>query len=266
MTARRIWIDAHVHLYPLFSLEAWLNQASKSFLHLANGCASQHRFVLCLTEGVNENSHARIAQAVGSPPSGWVFRQIDECLYQATNADITIQIVLSKQMVSSEGIELLVIGTTDGDFERQPLSELVERYSNESMILPWGFGKWLGKRGKIIRDIVERASSGVHLWLGDSGQRPSQPRDLKLFELAPLLSGTDPLPMKGQECKVGSFGTVFNVLETHVPSDFSSSIEFKELLTAAHSSRLERIELQRFGHLPGMMSSLWTQFILRVSK
>ena len=77
-------------------------------------------------------------------------------------------------------------------------------------VIPWAVGKWLGKRGRILADILE-AESGRGLYLGDNGGRPFFWRNIPHFRQAhglgmPVLPGSDPLPFPSEISRVGSFG------------------------------------------------------------
>ena len=53
--------------------------------------------------------------------------------------------------------------------ERATLSEAIA--SNGLAIVPWGFGKWVGKRGKALRRALESVDSR-QFFLGDNSGRP----------------------------------------------------------------------------------------------
>ena len=57
----------------------------------------------------------------------------------------------------------------------------------EPAVLAWGVGKWLFKRGKIIRQLIETYDS-PYLLLGDNSGRPSFWPTPNLFKQAKLLN------------------------------------------------------------------------------
>ena len=111
-----------------------------------------------------------------------------------------------------EAIEVLAIGLTRPYADGRPLGMVLEELSREDLllILPWGVGKWLGQRGRIIADAVD-GWRGDQLFLGDNGNRPF------FWPLPPVfaagqrgrcrnLPGSDPLPLAGEEGQAGRCG------------------------------------------------------------
>jgi hypothetical protein len=123
--------------------------------------------------------------------------------------------------VTAEDLEILAL-CTDANFpEGLPLDatlDLVQRAGGMPAI-PWGAGKWLGKRGAIVRHSLESQASGK-LFLGDNSGRPVFWGTPRHFELAQqrgirVLPGTDPLPFASEYWRPGSFG--FALSETLTP-------------------------------------------------
>jgi hypothetical protein len=78
------------------------------------------------------------------------------------------------------------------------------------LVLPWGVGKWLGQRGKIIAEFIQHRAV-EQPFLGDNGNRPffwplphhfSQP----LMRNERQLPGSDSLPLPGEERRAGGYG------------------------------------------------------------
>jgi len=77
-------------------------------------------------------------------------------------------------------------------------------------VVPWGFGKWMGKRGNILSEFLEKGSS-FPLFLGDNSGRPSflpRPPQFRMGKEngVQVLPGSDPLPFPSECRKPGSFG------------------------------------------------------------
>ena len=82
--------------------------------------------------------------------------------------------------------------------------------SGAVIVLPWGFGKWTGRRGKIIRRLLENGEAPV-FHLGDNSGRLKywpKPREFSIAAERGLqvLPGTDPLPFPTETARVGRFG------------------------------------------------------------
>ena len=125
-----------------------------------------------------------------------------------------IHFVAGRQVVSEEGLEVLLIGSRDMSLEGRPAERVIEEgFANGAAVcLPWGFGKWLGRR----RDLVASLYAGLsrQITLGDIANRPEFWRE-PLFKGARILRGSDNLPMAGSSDGVGSFGSL---LKTRKPA------------------------------------------------
>jgi len=123
-----------------------------------------------------------------------------------------LYVVAGKQIVTSEKLEVLALGYHDNYPDGRSLSYVLEDLNTSRClrVLPWGAGKWLGRRGQIIESLISSWNND-QLFLGDNGNRPSFWPLPGLFGQAYKknihnLPGSDPLPFTGQEKKVGSFG------------------------------------------------------------
>jgi hypothetical protein len=117
--------------------------------------------------------------------------------------------VAGRQLTTAEGVEVLALLHTEAFPDGQRLQDTVAAIQRAGAlpVLPWGFGKWLGRRGTLVRALL-RAHDGP-LFLGDNGGRPAVlPTPALLVEGARLevLPGSDPLPLRDHETRAGSFG------------------------------------------------------------
>ena len=76
--------------------------------------------------------------------------------------------------------------------------------------LNWAPGKWFGKRGKIVDEQIEKQSA-ENIFLGETTMRPTVWLKPKLIKKAEqkgfrVIAGSDPLPFKGEDNEIGSFG------------------------------------------------------------
>ncbi len=75
-------------------------------------------------------------------------------------------------------------------------------------VIPWGFGKWTGKRGRIIKGLLEKEQS---FFLGDNSGRsellPYPSHFTHALERGvKILPGSDPLPFISEVNRPGCFG------------------------------------------------------------
>jgi hypothetical protein len=122
-------------------------------------------------------------------------------------------LVAGRQLRSREGLEVLALMTTASLPDGAPLASILEavRAANAVVVLPWGFGKWWGRRGQILGDLVESADPS--LCLGDSANRAHGWPDPFLLRRARerglrVLPGSDPLPLRWARGDLGSYGFI----------------------------------------------------------
>jgi hypothetical protein len=84
------------------------------------------------------------------------------------------------------------------------------RSSGALAVLPWGFGKWLGRRGRRVRAALASSRPG-ELFVGDNGGRLATlpiPATIHAAEQQGyrVLPGSDPFPIASDHRRVGAFG------------------------------------------------------------
>ncbi len=208
-------LDFHVHLYHCYDLDTVLTAAHESFRRL-QGAAATTAGVLLLAESRGYDRFAELREN-GVPASGWQVEQTGEsCSLCCVNRDKIIYVVRGRQMNTAEHLEVLAL-CTDADIDDgQSLAATVQAVAAGGgiAVLPWGAGKWIGNRGRIIREFLETTRDKV--FLGDNGGRPVGWPEPAPFHLArkkriPILPGSDPLPLPGEERRVGSYGGMLAV-------------------------------------------------------
>ena len=151
--------------------------------------------------------------------------QESESLWIGTSAP-SLLVIAGRQVVSAEGLEILAQATTARFTDGLPAAELLETMAAADAIitLPWGVGKWLGKRGRLLDRLLAADHEG-RLLLGDNGGRPAWWRERRL-RLRPVLRGSDPLPIAGDASRIGSFGSILEgeLSREHPAADLRSLI------------------------------------------
>lgn len=225
-----IFVDAHVHIHPCFQIDTFLRFAYENLNKLAKTSQTDRypELVLLFTESVDENAFEEIKknksqgifldadhrikgiiEATAEPES---LVMVPECK-RGENPLPRISLIAGRQYVSAEKLEVLTIGTLSEDLEGLPTMEILNRNAaaGHLSILPWGFGKWIKKRGAIIDDVLSQWSPGS-IYFGDNGNRvafTSLPKKLQVAEKKgfQILSGTDPLPLPSETKKGGRLAT-----------------------------------------------------------
>jgi hypothetical protein len=123
-----------------------------------------------------------------------------------------ILVIAGRQVACAEDLEVLTLCTLGRIPDGLPIEETLARAKqiDAVSVIPWGPGKWLGARGKLLSSLLSRAKPG-ELFLGDESSRPvfwGTPRhfhDARERGLG-VLPGTDPLPFPREQGRAGSFG------------------------------------------------------------
>jgi hypothetical protein len=79
-------------------------------------------------------------------------------------------------------------------------------------VVPWGFGKWSGSRGRLLAEFLHEPA-GRDVLLGDNGGRLALGPTPPLLAMArrrgiPVVPGSDPLPFRSQSERAGRYGFV----------------------------------------------------------
>lgn len=211
VVAHRLHVDTHVHVYPVFDEEALLDAATAH--------VTAHRGevgVLCFTErGVDHVFRRwRDAGTVGR----WTLsgNGEPETLLATRDGQLRLVILAGRQVITAERLEVLALGV-DAEFEDgRSIEETVDavRGAGALAVVPYGFGKWTGQRGRVLSRLIERRHS-EGLILGDNGGRPTLgPRPPHFDQAAAhrmtILPGTDPLPLRSCQRQAGGFGVVID--------------------------------------------------------
>jgi len=146
---------------------------------------------------------------------------VDETALRYTVDDEELYLFSGAQIVTGERIEVLAIlaerPIQNGLSLRETIAAIEQ--SRGIVVLPWSPGKWLGRRGMLVREYLRERPD---CWVGDIPMRWwGNWRTLRLRGIPSVsvrvLSGSDPLPIPGDEEVVG-------VIFTEVASRFSMDV------------------------------------------
>jgi SAM-dependent methyltransferase len=210
-------VDAHVHWYDTFG-PALLDRAAANLAAAAQDLAlSPAAAVLLFTESSRDHAFADLRTGRLAPPGWSLTPSGEDRALLATHPDHPPLILIAgRQIVTAEGLEVLALGTPEMLEVGWPLAASVGavREAGGLPVLPWGFGKWWGARGRILSRFLE-SEAAAPLFLGDTVNRPAGlPRPAPFGQAARkgifVLPGSDPLPLAGGDEMIGRYGFVLD--------------------------------------------------------
>lgn len=227
----KFYFDSHCHYYPCFPAEMYWNRAWSQFDRINTAFGNTLGFPLIgFTEVPGQNLFSDMAAGRMLPGSGgWsIGPGCNDTLLRIASQKSDIYLLPVRQINTAEGLELLLIGCAEDLVSGNVLQHYLDAYGDQYLlVLPWGFGKWLGRRGKVIQTVIENNNSRV--LLGDNGGRPKAWYFVPEFQLArrlnvAVLPGSDPLPMKAQLNRVASAGVVVETAASEGDANFREQL------------------------------------------
>ena len=266
-----IIVDSHVHFYACFDRSHFLESAYRNFQVTAERFGQgDFNGVLLFAEGESHDWFARWRQETEHPDLGQAPPVPGAWKFQATLEDISLRaegpsgesifIICGRQVVTAENIEILALFTDCGFPGGISFSEVVQEIQESGgiAVIPWGVGKWLGRRGRFLRSFLEK-HEGKAVFLGDNGGRPGWWPDPVHFKVAkqkniPVLHGSDPLPLVAESRRPGSFGFfIRDMLSGETPAR-----DLKEIIVSQVN------EVENYGRLEYAHRFLLNQLMLRL--
>ncbi len=201
-------VDAHVHIHACFPVEESLDSALEHFRGVAAGV--DFSGVLMLAEPAASEGFSALRAASWSR---WRLEDVeDERVRRARRADgASLWLVAGFQVATDEGLEVLCLGCSRRPADRDPIECVVRRTRDAGgvAVVPWGAGKWLGRRGRILSRLID-ALDDPGFFLGDNGGRPAawRPRHFARARRrgVRVLPGSDPLPFVSESRRIGGTG------------------------------------------------------------
>ena len=267
-------MDAHVHVHRCYALDrffesAWANLSRHAGQPSAGSTGTVK--MLLLTESAHEHYFDRATAkapdngdwAPLAAADGWRVRRTPDarCLELGSD-DKNLFLVAGCQVATSDGLEVLWLGTRERVDDGQPIRSVLEATRGEDAlrVIPWGAGKWWFARGRLLDDLLaEFGSEGV--CVGDESGRPwfwPTPRHVTQSIEAGILNlpGTDPLPFPGEVTTVGRMGL-------RIDAPWSASDPVGSLLTAIRSSPTQP---ETFAELESVSKFFVNQFRMQIRK
>ena len=222
-----IFIDAHVHIYDCFNLDSLFNAAYENFhraTQLHAPVSKTNIFFLLLAEGTSSNFFESLLQNAQNQKTGpnlltdWLIHPTSEkssLIIQAkNNTEHSLILAAGRQYITREKLEILALLSDGVIQEGLSLSDSVKAICkiNGIPVIPWGVGKWLGRRGGLLKDYLQNIDcNNKKIYLGDNGGRPFFWPPSSHFHIASQkginnFAGSDPLPLTNEYNKPGSYG------------------------------------------------------------
>lgn len=260
-------LDPHIHFHRNFDETRFFRAVKSNFKKYAaiKGLQS-FQSVLCFTESAGVHFFQKLSDKA---QEGEILGELTLASTHNKNvvslkdgSGFTLFCIAGRQIVTKENLEILALGML-GDFtDGLPIHEVIQTVIDEKClpVLPWGFGKWTGERGRLVKEII--SSHSYHpFFLGDNGNRPQFMKMPSLLEAGITrkminLQGSDPLPFTSEIEKGGSFGVI-------VQGDLDEKTPFDSLyaiLTAAD------LQVEPFGELESPMRFLKNQITMQIVK
>lgn len=254
----RVVLDSHVHLHPIHDEARVLDAA------IANARSSLPDAALVwllLTEMAGVDAFTRLAR---QPPAGFDGGlDADGLTLELRRGDgARVRLTAGRQVQTREGLELLALGTRAAIPDGIALCEAIRRAHGAGAlaVIPWGVGKWLGRRGHLVADL-QAGPDGEEVYLGDNMNRPTVWPTPTQFATAVsagrrVLPGTDPLPLPRHVDRVAAFGLGLEIEPTAVGG-------FPALRALIADPR---VAMQPCGRRSGIPAFLFDQAALRLNK
>ena len=215
-------VDSHVHLHTCYALSNFMDSVFSHSNKVARikRCENNYISLLLLTEGRGERGFETLLHYTSV--NRLIEGQKGTYRFFPTKENYSLSVfrkdspphffVAGRQIRTLENLEVLALASDVDIPDGLPLEVVVHSIAKTGAIpvIPWGFGKWTGKRGKILTEYLESRAER-EIFLGDiSGRLPFFPQP-KQFVLGKeigirILPGSDPLPFPSEVSRPGSFG------------------------------------------------------------
>lgn len=258
-------VDGHVHYHACFGVLRFLEAAVTNFKSAVVE-AGDPEALGCLMLTENSWSHFFRSCSEGlveREAPGWRVQETAEAcsLLVSRDEQVRLIIVAGRQVVAANRLEVLALATAQEFPDGLPFGDAVQSVvaSGAIPVLPWGFGKWTGARGRTVRDLLSSPQAD-RLYLGDNGGRPARTPTPTLFRLAeargvPVLPGSDPLPIPAEATKPGRYGFVVR-----------GPVDLQTPASSVRAALSARAQPTQFGRLERLGTFVLRQTQLRVRR
>jgi hypothetical protein len=262
-------VDSHVHIHSCYQLDDLLDGALANFARAHSvdrndGRDAQRPYgCLMLTETRHDRVFAALAEGDAAwRPTRWSIRATGDAaaLLCTSPHGASVLLIAGSQIVTSEKLEVLALAAATRYPDGESLADVLAMLARDDVpaVIPWGFGKWLMKRRRVLLDAINR-SRPADLFLGDNGGRPRLTRQPAVLRDAErrgfrVLPGTDPFPFRSQQRKAGSCGFILPEWEV----DEHPAQQMRARLRGLRTSP------EAYGRRAGLVEFAWLQVAINI--
>jgi hypothetical protein len=216
-----VLVDAHVHIHPCFDLPRFLDAAARNAAAALPGRPPDAAALMLLADFDDSHGFERLLER--GRAGDWTLSATSEPETVVASRDARrLVFIAGAQVRTAERLEVLALATRWSCPDGLPIADVVAAAQDAGgiAVVPWGFGKWSGRRGAIVADLLREAPPP---FAGDNGGRLRAgplPRLLRQARAAgvPVLPGSDPLPFGDHEQRAGSCGLLADVAIEEQPA------------------------------------------------
>lgn len=260
-------VDTHVHFHKCFEesiffdlvfdklKNSFSSAPSGSVLFFAESKNENFFNTICKKKFIRSTLHENLNYSIEHDEGKNFF------IVNWNECNLKIIVISGFQIVTKEKLEVLALGTAARIVDGLPIEETISNVNvlGGIPVIPWGFGKWYGKRGIKIKELIEK--NRTSFFLGDNGGRSNilpTPSQFKLAEAncIKILPGSDPLPFSSEVERPLSYGFLINTdLEVKDPWLFINKIMLNQNFT-----------FEKFGKLTSPLNFIKTQLLMQIKK
>lgn len=260
-----VWaVDTHVHLTDSVTRARAVFEARN---RLVSAGAEQGLEctvgVLLLADTPDQDGVAYLRRAARHDEgAAWAFFEDGAAtVCSRTTGEGTLLALSGHQVVTQERLEVLALLVTERPPDGQPLAATIEAVVDLGgvPVIPWGVGKWLGRRGRVVERLLSAASGNGQLAVADNANRPLGWRFPVLLKRAAalgysVLHGSDPLSLEGEDMRIGAAGVLVEAGDVERP------------VARLRRALLSADEVTRFGRLASPVEFMQRQIAWRLRK
>ncbi len=250
-------VDTHSHFHACYEVDAYITAAVANAKQVGDALPC-----LMLADSAGQNSIDLIEERLDSTESYFTLHRLeDEAATVTVDEQLRAVLIRGQQIRSRERLEILAFGASSFLEDDLPFADTLLRVSanGKLAIVPWGFGKWSGKRRRLIRDaistVLSRAETQCVIAIGDNAGRPSLfgwsgvVRNTLARSLR-VLPGSDPLPIWGDGSRICSLGMLVNVLcdgrDASIPAAVLRAVASDQVVTVGEHVSFGRFMRQQY--------------------